>query len=67
MTASGGDRRFGGGHCPFSKYEEGVYTAPDQGVVGFFIPCQRTRPRLEGEDETEEAPAILAQKFSQGS
>ena len=52
--------RFRGKDCPFSEYEGGVYAAPDQGVAGFFIPCWRTRPRLEGEDETEEAPAILA-------
>ena len=51
--------RFGGGIWPFSEYEAGVHAAPDQGVSGFFIPCRRTRPCLEGDNAFEEAPTIF--------
>ena len=59
-TASGRDRRLEGRNCAFSEHEAGVHTAPDEGVAGFFNFFWRTRPRLEGEGDSEEAPTVLA-------
>jgi hypothetical protein len=45
---------------PYSEHEAGTHIAVEQGVAGNFIPRQRTRQPLEGEDDSEETPALLA-------
>jgi hypothetical protein len=39
-------------------HEAGSDARTGQGVTGYFIPCRRTRPGLQGE-VTKEAPAFL--------